>query len=83
MDELIASHSLPGDTRQRVKERLRRLGEFPRAGQKLFGNWEGFRYALGPWRWMFIVFLFDEEADEVIGATIQDSRIATAVTANR
>jgi plasmid stabilization system protein ParE len=83
LNELIATHNLPANTRERVKARLRRLADFPQTGQKLSGNWEGFRYTLGPWRWMLIVFLFDEEADEVIVATIQDSRSARAVTAER
>lgn len=83
LDELIARHDLPANTRERVKARLQRLGKFPRTGQKLPGNWEGFRYTLGPWRWMLIVFLFDEAADEVIIATIQDSRTANAATTRR
>jgi plasmid stabilization system protein ParE len=83
LDELIERHDLPADTRERVRRRLQRLGTFPRTGQKLPDNWEGFRYILGPWRWMLIVFLFDEGADEVIIVTIQDSRTASAATAGR
>jgi hypothetical protein len=66
-----------------VKVQLRRLGDFAWSGQLLFGTWEGVRYTLGPWRWMLIVCFFDKEANEVIIATIQDSRSASAVTAAR
>jgi plasmid stabilization system protein ParE len=83
LDELIQELNLPSDTRQRVKKRLRRLEHFPETGQRLFGNWEGFRFILGPWGWMLIVFMFDEKTDQVIIATIQDGRSSTSVTADR
>jgi mRNA-degrading endonuclease RelE of RelBE toxin-antitoxin system len=82
LDEPIRELKLPPDTRQRVKKRLRSLERFP-ARQKLSGQWEGFRFVLGPWGWMLIVFTFDEETDEVIVATIQDARSSTFVTADR
>lgn len=82
LDELIRELNLPPDTRQRVKKRLRSLERFP-TGQRLFDNWEGFRFVLGPWGWMLIVFTFDEKTDEVIIATIQDARSSTSVTADR
>jgi hypothetical protein len=79
LDELIRELSLPPDTRHRVKKRLRSLERFP-TGQKLLGNWEGFRFVLGPWGWMLIVFTYDENADEAIIATIQDARRSTSAT---
>lgn len=82
LDDLVRELNLPPDTRRRVKKRLRSLERFP-ARQRLFGNWEGFRFVLGPWGWMLIVFTFDEETDEVIVATIQDARASTSVTADR
>ena len=81
LDGLIARYELP--TRERVKARLRRIGDLPYTGRALPGEWEGFRYTPGPWRWMLIVYQFDEEADVVIVATIQDARTGTAATAVR
>jgi hypothetical protein len=37
---------------------------------------EGFRFILGPWRWLVIVYAFDEDADDVSVLTIQDGRSA-------
>jgi mRNA-degrading endonuclease RelE of RelBE toxin-antitoxin system len=82
LSELIRELKLPPDTRQRVKKRLRSLERFPER-QKLSGKWEGFRFVLGPWGWMLIVFTFDKKADEVVIATIQDARASTSATADR
>lgn len=81
--ELIVVLSLPSDTRSRMRARLRQLGEFPESGQKLEGRWEGFRWVLGPWRWMLILYAFDEDADQVSVVTIQDSRSARSATSDR
>lgn len=83
LDELIASFGLPRNTRARVRERLGQLADFPRRGEELTGRWEGFRYVLGPWPWMLIVYVFDIEADRVDVVTIQDSRSAHAATSRR
>jgi len=80
LDELIRVLSLPADTRSRVKGRLRQLAEFPESGEELAGRWEGFRFILGPWRWMLILYVFDEAADQVGVVTIQDARSAQAAT---
>jgi hypothetical protein len=80
LDVLIRSHSLPDDTRARVVRSLRPLERFPRMGQALSGRWQGFRFLLGPWRWMLFVYVYLEEEDRVVVATIQDARSATSVT---
>lgn len=67
---------LPRDTRSRVRDRLSPLARFPESGEELTGRWQGFRYILGPWRWMLIVFAYDEAADQVAVVTIQDARTA-------
>ena len=77
---LIRSHSLPPDTVERVKRSLRPLGRFPLLGAPLAGRWEGFRFILGPWRWMVIVYLFDDDRDRVAVVTIQDGRSARSPT---
>lgn len=70
---------LPSDTRSRVRERLSQLARFPGSGEELAGRWQGFRSILGPWRWMLIVFAWDQGADQVNVVTIQDSRSADSV----
>jgi hypothetical protein len=71
---LIRTHSLPPDTKKRVMHSLRPLARFPLAGAELAGRWAGFRFVLGPWRWMLILYVFDEVADTVWITTIQDGR---------
>lgn len=78
LDRLIATHSLPADTRRRVKRSLRSLERFPRIGPALAGGWKGFRFLLGPWRWMLIVYVFREDEGRVIVVTIQDGRSSAA-----
>lgn len=78
LERLIGTHSLPADTRRRVKRSLRSLERFPRIGPALAGRWKGFRFLLGPWRWMLIVYVFREDEGRVIVVTIQDGRSSTA-----
>lgn len=83
LDELIRTHSLPVDTRSRVKRSLRAPERFPRIGPELSGRWAGLRFLLGPWRWMVLVYVFIERDDRVVVVTIQDARLSSAVTAGR
>jgi len=80
LDALIRTHSLPPDTRSRVGRSLRPLERFPRMGSALEGRWEGFRFLLGPWRWLPLVYVFVEHEDRVVVVTIQDARSSTAAT---
>jgi hypothetical protein len=80
---LIRTHSLPADTTSRVVRSLRPLERFPLLGPALTGRWEGFRFVLGPWRWMLLVYVVLEADDRVVVVTIQDARSSTAVTASR
>lgn len=80
LDQLIITHGLPTDTRNRVKRSLRALVEFPRIGRKLEGRWSDFRLFLGPWRWLLIIYTYDEHEDRVLVVTIQDARSSTAAT---
>lgn len=77
---LISSHSLPTSTRERVERYVRPLRRFPLLGHELHGRWARFRFILGPWRWMIIVYVYDEEADRVAIVTIQDGRSARSPT---
>jgi plasmid stabilization system protein ParE len=78
LDSLIRTHSLPPDTRARVARSLRSLAEFPNIGPALAGRWDGFRFILGPWRWLILVYVFIEAEDRVVVVTIQDARSSTA-----
>jgi hypothetical protein len=82
LDALILTHSLPADTRARVARSLRTLERFPLMGPALSGRWEGFRFLLGPWRWLLLVYVLIEAEDRVVVVTIQDGRSSSAVTAS-
>jgi hypothetical protein len=81
LDTLVRTHSLPTDTRTRVARSLRPLERFPRMGPELGDRWEGFRFLLGPWRWMLLIYVFVEPEDRVVVVTIQDARSSSAATA--
>jgi hypothetical protein len=78
LDQLIRTHNLPKNTKQRFKNSVRPLGRFPRLGPELGGRWSGFRFVLGPWRWMLVVYVYLEEEDRVVIVTIQDARSSRA-----
>ena len=78
LERLVLTHSLPRDTPERVRGTLRSLERFPRLGPELTGRWEGFRFLLGPWRWMLLVYILDEDRDRVVIVTIQDARTSGA-----
>lgn len=80
LDRLILTHSLPPDTKIRVKRSLRLLERFPRVGRELEGSWQPFRFILGPWRWLLILYVYDEQEDVVLVLTMQDARSSTAAT---
>lgn len=83
LDRLIETHSLPATTRARVRASVEPLAWFPMMGSKLGGKWQGFRYLLGPWPWMLIVYEYDETEDRVEVTTIEDSRSSRAATSER
>ena len=83
LETLIRTHSLPSDTRLRVVRSLRSLVEFPKLGPALAGRWDGYRFILGPWRWLLLVYAFIEEEDLVVVVTIRDGRSSSAVTATQ
>ena len=82
LETLIRSHSLPEDTIVRFKRSIASLETFPRLGASLEGRWAHYRFVLGPWRWMLVVYLYDEGLDRVAIATIQDARSSRAATIN-
>jgi plasmid stabilization system protein ParE len=80
---LIETHSLPPSTIERVRRALEPLGRFPSLGAPLEGRWSGFRFILGPWRWMIIVYSYDESIDQVAVVTIRDARSAAGPKTER
>jgi len=82
LDQLIRTHSLPKNTRQRFKRAVRPLARFPRLGPELGGRWSGFPFVLGPWRWMLVVYVHLAEEDRVVVVTIQDARSSRAARSN-
>lgn len=80
LERLIASHSLPADTRERARRSLGHLERFPLLGPALSGRWEGFRFLLGPWRWLIMVYVYVEEDDRVVVVTVHDGRAAATAS---
>ena len=78
LNHLIATLSLPADTRERVRRSLEPLAEFSRLGPELAGRWQGTRFVLGPWRWMLLVYEYIESEDRVVVLTIHDARSSSA-----
>jgi len=81
LERLIYTHSLPADTKERIKRSLRPLEDFPYIGAPLAGRWEGSRFLLAAWRWMLIVYEYFEDEESVVLETIQDGRSARAPSA--
>ena len=83
LERLIRTHSLPSDTRERVRRSLQPLGRFPLLGPALEGRWSSFRFVLGPWRWLIVVYVVVEADERVVVVTIQDGRSSQAPGASR
>jgi hypothetical protein len=83
LDRMAETHSLPRDTRARVARSLRVLERLPCVGPGLDGRWAGFRFILGPWRWLLLVYVLVEAEDRVVIVTVQDGRSSTAARPSR
>lgn len=80
LDALIVSHSLPANTRRRLRRVLEPLEYFPEIGRSLEDVRPGLRALLGVWRWMLVLYVHDAEADRVVVVAIEDGRSSSAVT---
>lgn len=80
LDRMIITHSLPTDTKDRVRRSLLILARFARIGRRLQVRWHPMRFILGPWRWMLIIYAYEEATDLVMVLTIQDARSSAAAT---
>ena len=67
----------------RASRSLRGLERFPLMGPELTGRWTGFRFVLGPWRWLLLVCVYRESEDRVVVVTVQDGRSSMAATGAR
>lgn len=83
LDWLISTHSLPADTRPRLRVVLLPLESFRNLGRELSGRWADKRVILGPWRWMLVVYRIDELNDRRVVVTIQDARSSSAASTRR
>jgi plasmid stabilization system protein ParE len=83
LTRLTATHSVPADTIARFKRSVAALATVPGLGAQLHGRWTGYRFVLGPWRWMLVVYDYDETLDRVAIVTIQDSRASQAATSDQ
>jgi len=83
LESLISSHSLPSDTKERFRRSVRALREFPELGPSLQGPWHRYRFVLGPWRWVLVVYQYDENDDRVAIVTLQDARSHRSPTVER
>lgn len=74
LDRLIITHSLPADTRGRVRRCLEILEEFPQFGRQLEDRWAPLRFVGGPRRWMILIY--EQRGDEIRVVAIEDGRSA-------
>ena len=81
--ELIDSHSLPDDTRARIRRSLQPLERFPRLGPVLEPATPEVRFLLGPWRWFIIVYAYRVDDDLVAVLAFEDGRSALSATTRR
>jgi len=80
LDQLILSHSLPPDTRDRVEDSAGQLARFPRFGPALRIDPDGaeLRFVIGPWPWLVIIYLYLEHENTVVVVSVEDGRSASA-----
>lgn len=83
LDRLIETHSLPSSTLARFEDSIGGLATFPLLGAPLSGRWSGYRFILGPWRWMLVVYEYHDDEDVVGIVTVQDARSARSSTTSR
>jgi len=84
LDRLIVTHSLPANTRERVKHSLQPLELFPLLGATIARRaGHEIRFVLGPWPWMIVTYTTFEADDLVVVLSVEDGRSAVSSTATR
>ena len=81
--ELIESHSLPVDTKDRIRRTLAPLEQFPLFGPAIDSASPGLRFLLGPWRWLVIVYSYRKADDTVAILAFEDGRSAHSSKGDR
>lgn len=80
LDRLILTHSLPADTRERIRRSLRPLARFPRLGAAIDERRPEERFLIGPWQWLVLVYEFREAEGRVVVLSTEDGRSSKAAT---
>lgn len=83
LDRLVLTHSLPADTRERLRKSLVPLGRFPRLGATIDERRPDERFLIGPWHWLVVVYEYLEAEDRVVVLSIEDGRSSSAATSGR
>lgn len=83
LERLIVTHSLPADTKERLRRSLSAFERFSLLGAELDGGWAGMRFVLGPWRWMVVVYVVISDEGRVVVVTIQDGRSSHVASGRR
>ena len=84
LERLMRTHSLPPDTKDRVRRSLQPLTRFPLLGTEIEGGrWSVYRFVLGPWRWLIVLYRFDAESDTIMVASFEDGRSSAAAASSR
>ena len=84
LHELVPTHHLPADTRDRIESSAKPLERFPRFGPEVGKLPDGaeLHFLIGPWPWLMIIYLYIESEDRIGVVSIEDGRAATS-TINR
>ncbi|SRR6266511_3829805 len=84
LERLIRTHSLPANTTERVTRSLRPLEKFPLLGRAIDeGRWSGYRFVLGPWRWLIILYRYERDSGTVMVVSFEDARSSAAASSRR
>ena len=78
IEDAIGLLELPSDTWTRVRHSLRVLETFPLGGRALGGRWADIRFVLGPWRWMVLLYRYEEGVDCIYVVAVHDARSSSS-----
>jgi hypothetical protein len=78
LERLVLTHSLPVDTRERIRRSLAPLERFPRLGAIVHEDRPDERFLIGPWQWLVVVYEYREAEDRVVVLSFEDGRAAGA-----
>jgi len=81
---LSACTAFPPTRPTESSDRSKPLARFPQLGREIEGGrWGGFRFILGPWPWLIILYRYDPAADHVMVVLIEDGRAASSSLSTR